>query len=145
MENLSLETDSKIRTFSRRTLFFYRKNEDKEWYWSDNYYSVLFRDEVEGIGKELVEEMFASECIIESVWGISPWPDGTDDSSTIQEWMDAGGKINRLTIWFCDFLPDDDACAAFSNALANELPNIYSVLFMGFRMDTKRRLSSKRT
>lgn len=95
----------------------------------------MFRDEVEGIGKELVEEMFAAECIIESVWGISPWPDGINDSSTIQEWMDAGGKINRLTIWFCDFLPDDDACAAFSNALANELPNIYSVLFMGLEPD----------
>ena len=122
--------------FPGETFFvFYRKDENKEWYWSDNYYSVLFQDEVEGTGKELVEKMFAAECIIESVWGISPWPDGTDDSSTIQEWMNAGGKINRLTIWFCDFLPDDDACATFSTALTNELPNIYSVLFMGLEPD----------
>lgn len=127
---------AKSKQFPGEAFFvFYRKNENKEWYWSDNYYSVFFRNEVEETGKELVEEMFAAECIIESVWGISPWPDGTDDSSTIQEWMDAGGKINRLTIWFCDFLPDDDACVAFSNALADELPNIYSVLFMGLEPD----------
>ncbi|MDE7246927.1 MAG: hypothetical protein K2N43_03475 [Lachnospiraceae bacterium] len=127
---------AKSAQFPGETFFvFYRKAEDKQWHWSDNYYSILFRDEAEKACKELVDEMFAASCIIESVWGISPWPNGTDDNSTIQEWMDAGGKINRLTIWFCGFLPDDDACAAFSNALTNELPNICSVHFMGLELD----------
>ena len=118
--------------FPEETFFvYYRKNNDKQWYWSDNYYSVLFRAEAEKACKELAAEMFSAECIIESVWGISPWPDGTNENSTIQEWMDAGGRITRLTIWFCDFLPDDNACIAFSNALSATLPNIYAMLFMG--------------
>ncbi len=58
---------------------YYRKNNDNQWYWSDNYYSVLFRDEVEKSCKDLVEEIFSTECIIESVWSISPWPNGTDE------------------------------------------------------------------
>lgn len=57
------------------------------------------------------------------------------DSSTVQEWMDAGGKITRLTIWFHDFLPDDEACIIFSDALSNELPNVYIILFMGLTSD----------
>lgn len=114
---------------------YYRKNNDNEWYWSDNYYSVLFRDEAEKSCKDLVEKMFSTECIIESIWGTSPWPDGTDENCTIQEWMDAGGKITRLTIWFRDFLPDDDACIAFSDAISAELPNVHTILFMGLTSD----------
>lgn len=49
--------------------------------------------------------------------------------------MDAGGKITRLTIWFRDFLPDDDACIAFSNTLSVKLPNVYTILFMGLTLD----------
>lgn len=122
--------------FSDETFFvYYRKDEDSQWYWSDNYYSILFQDEVERICKELVEKTFATNCIIESVWGISPWPDGTGENSTIQDWMDAGGKITRLTIWFQDFLPDDDVCVDFSDALSTKLPNIHAILFMGLTSD----------
>lgn len=110
---------------------YYRQNEDRSWYWSDNYYSVLFRDEAETTCKELVEAFWGANCILESVFGISPWPDGADENSTIKEWMEAGGKISRLEIWLCDFLPDDESCATFSETLIAKLPNISCVGFHG--------------
>ena len=113
----------------------YGKGQEKKWHWSDNYYTLLFRDEPAAIGKGLVKDFFDVDCIIEACVFQDGWSDGIGENSTLQEWMEAGGKILRLTIWFCDLLPDKDACAAFSDILSAKLPNIFSVLFMGLTPD----------
>lgn len=110
---------------------YYRQNEANRWDWSDDYYSVLFRGEVEAACKELVAEFWGVDCILESVFGRLPWPDGTDENSTVREWMEAGGKLSRLEVWLCGFLPDDESCAAFSDALTAKLPNISCIGFHG--------------
>ncbi|MCI8350016.1 MAG: hypothetical protein HFJ86_02480 [Oscillospiraceae bacterium] len=122
--------------FPGETFFvYYRKREENQWQWSDNYYSLLFRDEVEKNCREFAESFFPANCTIKSVWGTSPWPDGAGENSTIREWMDAGGKITRLELWFCDFLPNDDTCALFSDAVTDEFPNLSSILFLGLTQD----------
>lgn len=100
----------------------YGKAEDKEWNWRDNYYTLLFRDESTAIIREFVEDFFDADCIVEAPVFQGGWPDGMGENSTLQEWMQAGGKISDVTIWFCDFLPEDDEFIAFADALAENLP-----------------------
>ena len=109
----------------------YGKTEDKEWHWRDNYYTLLFRDEPAAIIRKFVEEFFGVDCIVEAPDFQDGWLDGIGENSTLQEWIQAGGRILDTTIWFCDFLPDEDACMAFSDALAERLPITNFINFRG--------------
>ena len=100
----------------------YGKGDEKTWHWTDNYYALLFRDESAAICTEVAKEFFGADCIVKAPVFQDGWPDGIGENSTLQEWVQAGGRINDVTIWFRVFLPEDDAFIAFSNVLAEKLP-----------------------
>ena len=109
----------------------YGKAGDKEWHWRDNYYALLFRDEPAAICTEFAEEFFGVDCIAKAPIFQGGWLDGIGENSTFQEWVQTGGRVSNVTIWFCDFLPEDDMCIAFSDALAEKLPVAGFVNFRG--------------
>lgn len=112
--------------------------------WVDNYYTLLFRDEAAAIGAALTKEFFGRDCIAEASVRQTGWPDGIGDGSTLEEWLNAGGCVGKVILWFCDFLPEEESCAAFSAALADKLPNTAVFDFMalsaeGFRQAGRQR------
>lgn len=81
---------------------YYGKVKDDEgtWYWTDNYYSLIFRDEANSDIKSSAERFFGAGCLVESLWGINAWPDHIGESSTFKDWLKAGGNVLRLLyIW----------------------------------------------
>ena len=113
----------------------YGEDDGKTWHWTDNYYALLFRDESAAICTEFAKELFGVDCIVKAPVFQDGWPDGIDENSTLQEWVQVGGRINDVTIWFCDFLPEDDAFIAFSNALAEKFPIVGFIKCRGLKSE----------
>ena len=107
------------------------KGNGKTWHWTDNYYALLFRDEPAAICTEFAEEFFFFFCIAKAPIFQEGWLDGVGENSTLQEWFQAGGRVMDVTIWFCDFLPEDDKFIVFSDALAEKLPIAVSIKCRG--------------
>ena len=107
------------------------KDDGKTWNWRDNYYALLFQNEPATICTGFAKEFFGADCIVDAPVFQDGWSDGIDENSTLQEWIQAGGRISNVTIWFCDFLPEDDTCIVFSDALAEKLPIAGFVNFRG--------------
>ena len=116
----------------------------KNGHWTDNYYALLFRDEPTTICTELAEEVFGVDCIAEVPVFQDGWPDGIGENSTLQEWMQAGGRIGSVTVWLCGLLPDEDECIAFSDTLAEKLPLWNFVNFRGLTPEGYQAVSEDR-
>ena len=121
----------------------YGSGDGKTWHWHDNYYYLLFRDEPAAICTEFAEEFFGVDCIAEAPVFQEGWLDGTGENSTFQEWTQAGGRIMSVTIWFCDFLPDDDEFIAFSDALAEKIPIAVAVNCRGLTSEGYQAVSAQ--
>ena len=48
--------------------------------------------------------------MIDIIWGISPWPDGTGEETSFEEWLNAGGRIIGLYIYLNGNTLLDDEC-----------------------------------
>lgn len=116
----------------------------KTWHWTDNYYNLLFRDEPAAICTEFAEEFFGVDCIAKAPIFQEGWLDGAGENSTFQEWTQAGGRITDVTIWFCDFLPDDDEFIAFADALTEKLPIVSFVKCRGLTSEGYKEVSEQR-
>lgn len=99
-----------------------RYGKGKTWNWKDNYCALLFRDESTAICTEYAKEFFGVDCMAET--SVHGWIDGIEENSTFQEWVQAGGRVTKVTIWFRDFLPDEVEFITFSDALMEKLPII---------------------
>jgi len=93
-------------------LVYYRKGKDDngEWYWTDNYYSLLFRDEANSAIKASAEQFFSVDCLIESLWEINVWPEDIGENSTFKEWLNAGGKCPTFIIYLKETAPEEASC-----------------------------------
>lgn len=58
--------------------------------------------------------------------------------------MQAGRRITDITIWFCDFLPDDDEFIAFADALTEKLPIVSFVKCRGLTSEGYKEVSEQR-
>ena len=121
-----------------------RYGKGKAWDWTDNYYALLFRDESAAICTAFAKEFFGVDCIAEAPVFQEGWLDGTGENSTLQEWIQAGGRITDVTIWFCDFLPDEDVFTVFSDALAEKLPIVVSIKCRGLTAEGYQAVSEQR-
>jgi len=121
-----------------------RYGKGKTWRWTDNYYALLFRDEPAAICTEFAKEFFGVDCIAEAPVFQEGWLDGTGENSTLQEWFQAGGRIVEIRIWFCSFLPDEDAFIIFSDALAEKLPVDVSIRCWGLTAEGYQAVSEQR-
>lgn len=122
----------------------YGSGDGRAWNWTDNYYSLLFRDEPTAICKELAKELFETDCIVNAPIFEDGWADGIDENSTLQEWTQAGGSIMDVTIWFCDFLPEDDEFIAFADALTEKLPIVGFIKCRGLTSEGYKEVSEQR-
>ena len=122
----------------------YGSGDGKAWHWRDNYYALLFRDEPAAICTEFAEEFFGVDCIAKAPIFQEGWLDGVGENSTFQEWTQAGGRITDVTIWFCDFLPDDDEFIAFADALTEKLPIVSFVKCRGLTSEGYKEVSEQR-
>ena len=113
----------------------YRSGDRKTWHWTDNYYALLFRDEPAAICTEFAEEFFGVDCIAKAPIFQEGWLDGVGENSTFQEWTQAGGRITDVTIWLCDFLPEDDEFIAFADALTEKLPIVGFIKCRGLTLE----------
>ena len=76
------------------------KDENGAWYWTDNYYSLLFRNEANSKIKASAEQFFGVDCLIESLRGINAWPENIGENSTFKDWLNAGESVLHLSyIW----------------------------------------------
>lgn len=121
---------------------YYRQDEWKRWYWSDDYYSVLFQDEVVTAVTDRAQSFFGVDCIVQPVWGILPWPKGVDKTCSLTEWLEAGGEIFRIEICLKDYVPSDEDYKAFGAELLAETPYTDILGFVvldeeGFRLFSK--------
>ena len=122
----------------------YGKGDGKTWHWTDNYYTLLFRDEPAAVCTESAKEFFGVDCVAEAPVFQEGWLDGIGENSTLQEWIQAGGRITDVTIWFCDFLPDEDVFVAFADALAEKLPIVVSIKCRGLTAEGYQAISEHR-
>lgn len=120
-----------------------RYGKGETWDWTDNYYTLLFRGEPAAICEELAKEFFGADCIAKAPVFQEGWPDGVGENSTLQEWIQAGGSIMDVTIWFCDFLPNDDEFIAFADALAEKLPINISIKCRGLTAEGYQAISEQ--
>lgn len=104
----------------------------------------MFRDEPAAICKDSAEEFFGVDCIAKAPIFQEGWLDGVGENSTFQEWTQAGGRIMDVTIWFCDFLPDDDEFIAFADALTEKLPIVSFVKCRGLTSEGYKEVSEQR-
>ena len=121
----------------------YGKDNGKTWHWTDNYYALLFRNEPTAICTESAKEFFGVDCVATAPVFQEGWLDGTGENSTFQEWIQAGGRIADVTIWFCDFLPDEDSSIEFSDALAEKFPIVASIKCRGLTAEGYQAISEQ--
>lgn len=122
---------------------YYRQDDQENWCWSDNYYSILFQNEVITKTIDRSKQFFAVDCAVQVIWGISPWPEGIDKNCSLAEWFQAGGKIKRIYICLQNYKPSDREYSDFSAKFIAEMPNINVVSFIvlndeGFQIFSKR-------
>ncbi len=111
------------------------KNEDGEWHWTDNYYSLIFCDEANSKIKTLAEQFFGVDCLVESLWGINLWPENIGENSTFKDWLNAGGKCPTFVIYLEDTIPEETLCQEFTNSILSEIPTLKFIFFHGMTAD----------
>ena len=107
------------------------KAENGEWYWTDNYYSLLLRDEANSKIKAAAEQFFNVDCLIESLWGINMWPENIGENNTFQDWLNAGGKCPTFVLYLEEIAPEETLCQEFVDSLLTEFPTIKYISFYG--------------
>lgn len=124
--------------FSEDNFFVYYRKENGdngEWYWTDNYYALLFRDDANSAVKASAEQFFGVDCLIESLWGINVWPENIGESSTFKDWLNAGGKCPTFVIYLKETAPEEALCQEFADSLLTEFPTINFISFYGMTAD----------
>ena len=117
--------------FSNNTFkLYYRQDDKKNWFWSDNYYSILFQNEVITATVDSVRQFFDVDCTVQLIWGVSPWPEGVDKDCSLAEWFQAGGKIKRIYICLRNYEPNDHAYYDFATEFIGNMPNINILSFI---------------
>lgn len=111
------------------------KDENGAWYWTDNYYSLLFRNEANSKIKASAEQFFGVDCLIESLWGINAWPENIGENSTFKDWLNAGGKCPAFVIYLEGTAPEEALCQRFADSLLTEYPTIKFISFYGMTTD----------
>ena len=110
----------------------YRKDLDtKKWEWSDDYYTLLLNAEAQEYFSEYLRPCLDTEYVIDIIWGISPWPDGTGEETSFEDWLNAGGRITGLYIYLNGSTPLDDECKPIAVNLLQDNPAIGNIKFYG--------------
>ncbi len=113
---------------------YYRKNHNSfGWSWSDNYYTLLLREEMQEYFSEIIEKYFETDYIFDCVWGATIWPDGTEEGTSLQEWLEAGGHITDIRIYLREITLVDEICKPLAEEILNTAHSIGSVTF--YNMD----------
>lgn len=109
---------------------YYRKDLDTgKWFWSDNYYTLLLHEEAQKYFSEIIEKYFEAEYIFDCIWGATTWPDGTGEETSLQEWLDAGGHITDIRIYFREMTLVDEICQPLAKEILDTAHFISSVTF----------------
>lgn len=110
----------------------YRKDLDtKKWEWSDDYYTILLNAEAQEYFSEYIKPCLDIEYVIDIIWGISSWPDGTGEETSFEDWLKAGGKILVVGIYFNGITPLDNDCKPIATKLLSDNPSVANVRFYG--------------
>lgn len=95
---------------------FYKKDPEGNWYCSDNYYTLLFREEIRPTMTEWATDFFQTACLVTIFWSwTDPWPDGVGEGSSLSDWLDAGGDCPRCGIYLRGADPDPVLCQSFTD------------------------------
>ena len=103
---------------------YYRKDDQKKWYWSDNYHSVLFYNEVFTRTVDCAKQFFQVDSMVQILWSSSPWPEGINKNCSLTEWFQAGGTITKIYIYLKNYQPIDGAYRNFATEFISEIPNV---------------------
>ena len=101
--------------------------------WYDNYYSLLLNDEANQYFESIIS--FDMDYLVKVEWGYYLWPDGTDETTTFQEWLDAGGEIFSVDIYLNNIDPSETQCTPIAEYILSSCPNLYMVYFGGITME----------
>lgn len=122
----------------------YRKDLDtKKWEWSDDYYTLLLNAEAQEYFSEYLRPCLDTEYVIDIIWGISPWPDGTGEETSFEDWLNAGGRIIALYIYLNGNTPLDDECRPIAINLLQHNPTIGNIRFYGLTSEAFCQIDNK--
>ena len=115
--------------------------------WQDNYYSLLLNQEAITTVNELIKGKITVEYIIQIGWTVEGWPEGVNEESSFLEWIDAGGWIPIIRIYFHRSVPDSVVCEQLSNDIHRNFPdtgpvNFYGVTDEGYKYICSQNISS---
>lgn len=106
--------------FPDRTFKVYYYQDDRRWL--DDYFSVLFQDEVITKTVDCAKQFFHVDCVAQVVWNSLTWPEGIDKNCSLAEWFQAGGDIFKIHICLKNYQSSDSAYRDFAEKFASEIP-----------------------
>lgn len=114
-------------TFDMRYLL----TKEKNWRWLDNYFTLLLREEATNYFSEILQEYLNVSFIIKICWGTTTWPSGTQEGTSICDWLQAGGKIASIQVFLDNTIPTDDLCYMGAKRILQIETNVHDITFFG--------------
>lgn len=99
--------------------------------WHDNYYSLLLNDEAIAMVDGIIQDKMPVDYYIYVEWGLDDWPRETGEETTFQEWIKAGGMIQKIIVYLREYEPDDHISEILAEEIHQEIPTVQFVVFMG--------------
>ncbi len=99
--------------------------------WHDNYYSLLLNDEAVAMVDGIIQDKMPVDYYIYVEWGLDDWPRETGEETTFQEWIEAGGMIQKIIVYLREYEPDDHISEILAEEIHQEIPTVQFVVFMG--------------
>lgn len=99
--------------------------------WHDNYYSLLLNDEAIAMVDGIIQDKMPVDYYIYVEWGLDDWPGETGEETTFQEWIKAGGMIQKIIVYLREYEPDDHISEILAEEIHQEIPTVQFVVFMG--------------
>lgn len=99
--------------------------------WHDNYYSLLLNDEAAAMVNGIIQNKMPVDYYIYIAWGLDDWPRETGEETTFQEWIEAGGMIQKIIVYLREYEPDDCISEILAEEIHREIPTVQFVVFMG--------------
>ncbi len=105
------------------------------WSWSDDYYTLLLHEEAQAYFSNIIEKYFEKGYLVDFSWGVAPWPNGTGEETSFQEWLEAGGHISGIDIYLKETELSDQVCRLLAKDILGASSSIATVDF--FSMDSE--------
>lgn len=99
--------------------------------WHDNYYSLLLNDEAVAMVDGIIQDKMPVDYYIYVGWGLDDWPRETGEEATFQEWIEAGGMIQKIIVYLREYEPDNHISEILAEEIHQEIPTVQFVVFMG--------------